>query len=100
MGSIIFTKQPACYYCNRKLSSKNKAFSITTYYFSTLYTNIPRNKLKNVIREAISLSFNDDEKQFIDVTKIGATMIYHDKNKFKTTLDKGSLKHFFNFANL
>lgn len=53
-----------------------------------------------MIREAISLSFNDDEKQFIDVTKIGATMIYHDKNKFKTTLDKGSLKHFFNFGNL
>ena len=53
-----------------------------------------------MIREPISLSFNDGEKQFIDVTKIGATMINHDKNKFKTTLNKGSLKHFFNFGNL
>ena len=47
-----------------KLSSKNKAFSITTYYFSTLHTNIPRNKLKNVMRELIYFCIKNGGKTF------------------------------------
>ena len=33
----------------RKINGRNKAFSVTNSDFSTLYKNIPRNKLKNTM---------------------------------------------------
>ena len=35
----------------KKLNSRKKALSIATYDFSTLYTNIQYNELRNVMRE-------------------------------------------------
>ena len=46
------------------------------------------------MREPISPSFNEGQKQYIAVTTFGATLTDDDKNKFKTTFDKGSLKSF------
>lgn len=41
----------------KKLNRRNKALSIAFFDFSTLYTTIAYNKLKNVIRELINFSF-------------------------------------------
>ena len=54
-----------------KRESRNKALLIATYDFSTFYTNVSHNKLKNVMRDLISF-FEDGEKQVILVTKFGA----------------------------
>ena len=78
----------------RKINVRNKAFSITNSDFSTLYKNIPRNKLKNMMWEPISVCVNGGEKKFIDVTKFDATLI---DDKFKTAFDKASLKLAINF---
>lgn len=77
----------------RKINVRNKAFSITNSDFSTLYKNIPRNKLKNTMWEPISVCVNGGKKKF-GVTKFGATLT---DNKFKTAFDKASLKLATNF---
>ena len=56
-----------------KLSVRNKAPSITTYDFLTLYTIIPQNRLQNVLRELTNFCFKGVGKQYIAVTKFGAT---------------------------
>ena len=76
-----------------KCNSRNKALSIATL---TLYTNIPHNKLEDVMRELIHFCFNDGEKQFIPVTKFDAAWT-DNKNKFKIIFDKGPLKPAINF---
>ena len=60
------TKQPD------GVNSRNKALSIATYKFSTLYTNILQSKLKSVMRELINFCFKSGRKQFIPVRKFGA----------------------------
>ena len=42
----------------KKLNKRNKANSITCFDFSTLYTNIPHNKLIKVLNELIDFCFN------------------------------------------
>ena len=75
----------------QKLNNRKKAFSIATFDFFTLYTNIPHNILKNVMRELINFYFKGGEKEFIVVAKFGATWT-DNRNKFKITFDKASLK--------
>ena len=41
----------------KKLSSRSKELSITTYEFSTLYTNIRDNKLKYLVKRADEFVF-------------------------------------------
>lgn len=41
----------------KKLSSRSKELSITTYEFSTLYTNIRDNKLKYLMKRADEFVF-------------------------------------------
>ena len=88
----------------RKLNVRNKATSDFLY----LYTNFSHNKIKNVMTERINFIFKRGGTQFIVVKKICTTYI-DDKNKFKITFDKASLKlaidfllhnGFFNFGNL
>ena len=50
---------------SEKLNSRNKVLSITTYDFSTPYTNIPHNKRKNVMSELINACFKGGKEQFI-----------------------------------
>ena len=80
----------------KKISSRIKALSISTYDFSTLYTIIPQNKLKNVMRKLINCCFKVEEEQFIAVTKYGATWT-DNKNIFKINFDKTFLKLVINF---
>ena len=70
--------------------------SIATFDFSTLHTIVLHNKLKNVLREQLSFCFKGRKKQFIAVTKFGATWT-DNENKFKITFDTASLKLFIDF---
>ena len=80
-----------------KRNSRNKALSIATYEFSTHYTNIRYNKLKNMIRELIHDCLRGGEEQFTAVITFGA--IWADnKNGFKITFDKDSFKRAINFV--
>ena len=53
----------------KKLNSRNKALSIATCDLPIRYTNIGKNKLKNVMRKLINCSFEGGEETFISVTK-------------------------------
>ena len=53
----------------KKLASLNIALSIPTN-LSTTYKNIPRNKLKNVMRELIKFCFKSGEKTGYSCNKI------------------------------
>ena len=66
----------------KNLKNRNKAFSIATYNFSNIYANITHNTLKNVMKELINFCFDGRKKQFISITKFGATWT-DNKNKFK-----------------
>ena len=80
----------------KTLNSRNKALSIAAYDFSILYTNIPHNKLKNLMRELIDFCFKGREKHFISVMKFGATWTVIE-NKLEITFDKAPLKLAINF---
>ena len=75
----------------KTLNSRNKALSIAAYNFSILFTNIPHNKLKNLMRELIDFCFKGREKHFISVMKFGATWTVIE-NKLEITFDKAPLK--------
>ena len=80
----------------KKLNGRSKANSISTFDFSTLYTNIPHAKLKNVLRELINFCFKGGDKKYIAITKFGATWT-NNKHKYNVTFDKPSLKLAINY---
>ena len=89
------TKQPVIY-AIKKLNSRNKAFPIATYDFSTFYTMILHDERINAMRELINFFFRGGEDHFIDKTKFG--LIWTDiEKKFNITFDKASLKLAINF---
>ena len=55
-----------------KISSMNRANSVSTFDFSTLYTKIPHDKLKNVMNELIDFCWRGCRDCHIRVTKRGA----------------------------
>ena len=48
-----------------KLNKRNKAKSISTFDFSTLYTKLPHNKLLMVLHHLIDFCFDGGENKFI-----------------------------------
>ena len=60
-----------------KVNSRNKAISISTFDFSTLYTNIRHWNLKSVTGDLINFSFNSRDKEFIGVTRFGTFWTYN-----------------------
>ena len=50
-----------------RISNKNKAKSVSTYDFSTLYTKIPHNDLIKVLHEIIDSTFNDTNRRYMSV---------------------------------
>jgi hypothetical protein len=52
--------------------SKRKPRNLITYDFSTLYTSIPHNKLKEEIKFLVEKAFNGMNKKYIKVTKYKA----------------------------
>jgi len=75
---------------------RNNAHSIYTFDFSTLYTKIPHDKLKSVMRELINFCFKGGENKYIAVNKFGARWV-KEKNPNMTVFDKTSLKLAINF---
>ena len=55
-----------------KLNERNKAETITTFDFSTLYTKIPHNKLVKVLNELTDFCFDGGLGNYIIVDKFGA----------------------------
>ena len=51
----------------RKFNDKNLAKNIRTYDFSTLYTSIPHEDLKEKIAWVVSESFNEDAQRLIHI---------------------------------
>ena len=52
---------------------------MSTFGFSSLYTNIPHHKVKSEMWELIHLCLSDEVKEFIWITKYGA--IWTDNKK-------------------
>ena len=48
-----------------KLSKRNKALSVSTFDFSTLYTKIPHSKLLHVLNDLIDFCFKGGGKSFL-----------------------------------
>ena len=80
----------------KKFNSRNKALSIATYDLPILYTNIAQNKLKNVVRKLINISFEGGEEIFIAATKF-CQIWANNKSNFKVTFNKTFLKMAVNF---
>ena len=57
----VQNNQPGIY-TMKKINSRNKAFSVASFSFSTLHTNIPHNKLKKWDEEADQFLFLRLEK--------------------------------------
>lgn len=55
-----------------KTNSRNKAMSLSTFDFSTLYTKIPHQKFKSVMGKLINFCFSSRVKEFIEITKYSA----------------------------
>ena len=51
-----------------KLNHRNKASSIATFDFSTLYTKIPHDKLINVLNILTDFCFNAGDKRYLKIT--------------------------------
>ena len=79
-----------------KINSRNKAKSITTYDFSTLYTNIPHNDLIDKLEEVINIAFGGGKSKYIRVNDNRAYWSNHKSNKhtyFNINSLKNCVKH-------
>lgn len=80
----------------KQLNERKKAYSISTFDFATLYTNIPHGKLKTVLREIINFCFKGGDKKYIEVNKYGAKWV-SSRHASNVTFDKRSLKLAINY---
>ena len=87
------TEQSNCHRLEtiNKINSRDKAFPISTFDFSTLYANIPCHKLKFLLRELIKFCLNGREKEFIGISKHDAIWT-NNQQKYRFSVDKTSLK--------
>ena len=76
----------------KKLNTRNQAFSISTFDFSTLYTKIPHNKLIKVLHSLIDFCFDGGENKYIGINKYGAKWI-KDAERYKSYFDKQGIKN-------
>ena len=56
----------------KKLNFRNRAKSITTFDFSTLYTKLPHDKLLEVLCKLIDFCFNGGGLKYVTISKFGA----------------------------
>ena len=57
------------------LNRRRKATSFSTFDFSTLYTNLPHNKLLMVLNSLIGFCFDGGECKYITVNNYGARWV-------------------------
>ena len=70
-----------------RISNKNKARTISTYDFSTLYTKIPHEKLVEVLSNICDHTFNDTDRRFISVGNKSAYWVKGFGTRFKFTAE-------------
>ena len=90
---IVKNKDPVIDSLNR-LSSKNRAKSIATYDFSTLYTKIPHDKLLSVFKEITDFCFNGCANSKILINDSYARWCHNPEkstNSKKRLWDKGTV---------
>ena len=58
-----------------RISNKNRAKTISTFDFSTLYTKIPHSKLIEVLCEIVDSTFNDTNRRWISVRSKSACFV-------------------------
>ena len=75
----------------KRLNSRSRATSISTFDFSTLYTKIPHKKLIKVLHSLIDFCFDGGDNKYIGINKYGAKWI-QDPKKYKEYFDKQSIK--------
>lgn len=75
----------------RKLNKSCRAKRVSTFDFSTLYTNIPHKKLIDVLNELIEFCFKGREDKHIAVTKYGAKWVT-DTSKYDLVFDMDKIK--------
>ena len=79
-----------------KINKKHKAREISTYDFSTLYTNLPHNDLIRVLQEVVDFVFNggknrpDGNRNYL--TTIGNTCFFSRKKHGKNSYTKNEVK--------
>ena len=73
------------------LNKRNRALSLTTFDFSTLYTNIPHDKLLSVLNELVDFCFKGSTKNYITVDNYRARWTDEPDNN-KVFFTKMSLK--------
>ena len=78
-----------------KINKRGNAKIISTFDFSSLYTNIPHDKLLTVLNEIVDFAFNGGTSKYVSVTKGGAHFVkytnnskqyYYNKNKIKDSI--------------
>ena len=76
----------------KRINCKKKAKSIATYDFSTLYTNLPHQKLISQLSKVIDLVYKGGDKTYIRVMENGTA--FWAKNKKKYILSIMQLVHY------
>ena len=79
-----------------KLNKKRRARCVSTFDFSTLYTNIPHDKLIDVLNQLIDFCFKGWEDKHIAVTKFGAKWVT-DQTKYDLVFSKKDVKNALQF---
>ena len=74
-----------------KLNSMRNARNVRTYDFSTLYTSIPHNLLKNQLSWVIKLAFNNSGKPFISVYNHSASWTKSTRKKDTLVMNCGKV---------
>ena len=73
-----------------RLNKRNAAKSVSTHDFSTLYTNIPHDKLIRALHSVIDFAFKGRSQNKISINEAGKARWYKSSKFFK--FDKSSLK--------
>ena len=80
----------------QRLSNAADAHSLNTYDFSTLYTNIPHDSLKNNLKELIDEAFSVRGAQYISCNSRGKCC-WSNERKYDINVDKSQLTDMINY---
>ena len=80
----------------QRLSNAADAHSLNTYDFSTLYTNIPHDSLKNNMKELIDEAFSVRGAQYISCNSRGKCC-WSNERKYDINIDKSQLIDMINY---
>ena len=87
---VALNNQPVIKTLN-KINKHQRAHSVTTFDFSTLYTKIPHDKLLYVLNNLIDFCFDGGSSDFIAITRFGAKWI-DNPAQYKHVFNKQAIK--------